>query len=285
VRVQLDDHRPLLLGPGEGETVTNRPERTLRILAELDQLIVTWFRYEPGEVGPDAHIHRHHTDAFYVLEGELELSLGPERQPIQAVAGTLAGAPSNVVHTFRNASGATAIFLNVHAPSMGFGNHIRGREDFGFDQHEPPPDGGRPFADAVHSGPGEGERLTGRSTTIVKAGDDDCDGQLALYETVLPAGNTGPPLHVHRRTAETFFALEGMVEVTLGGERALLQPGALAFAPPGVAHTFANGGEGEARCLTIAGPAGVEGFIREAVRTTGDLASFGPRYDTFLHEG
>jgi len=280
--VQLDDHRPLLLGPGEGETVTDRPQRTLRILAELDQLIVTWFRYEPGEVGPDPHIHRHHTDAFYVLEGEIEVSLGPERKAARAEAGTLAAAPPNLVHTFRNASDGTAIFLNVHAPSMGFGDHIRGRKDLAFDQHDPPPDGGRPFADAVFSGPGEGERLTGRSTTIVKTGGDDCDGQLAIYETVLPPGNDGPPLHVHRRTAETFLALEGALEVTIGGERALLEPGAFACVPPGVAHTFANGGDAESRCLTIGGPAGVEGFIREAVRTNGFLDRLGPAYDTFV---
>jgi uncharacterized cupin superfamily protein len=283
--VKLDDHRPLLLGPGEGEIVTDRAERTLRILAELDQLIVTWFRYEPGEVGPEPHIHRHHTDAFYVLEGELELTLGPELQPVRAEAGTLAAAPPNLVHTFRNASGGTAIFLNVHAPSMGFGDHIRGRRDSGFEQHEPPPDGGRLFADAVLSGPGEGERLTGGSTTIVKTGADDCDGQLAVYETVLPPGAGGPPLHVHRRTAEMFLVLEGTFEVTVGGERALLEPGAFACAPPGVAHTFANGGETEVRCLTIGGPAGVEGFIREAVRTNGPLARLGSAYDTYVHGG
>jgi mannose-6-phosphate isomerase-like protein (cupin superfamily) len=283
--VELDDHRPLLLGPGEGETVIDRPERTLRILAELDGLIVTWFRYEPGEVGPDPHVHLHHTDAFYVLEGELQLSLGPERQAVQATAGTLAAAPPNLVHTFRNASAGTAIFLNVHAPSLGFGNEIRGLKDAGFDQHEPPPDGGRPFADAILSRPDEGERLTGHSTTIVKAGGDDCDGQLAVYETVLLSGNEGPPLHLHRRTAETFFVLEGMFELTVGGQRALLEPGAFGVAPPGVAHAFANGGEAEARCLTIAGPAGVESFIREAVRTNGDLARLGPEHDTFLDRG
>lgn len=283
--MELDHHRPLLLGPGEGETVVDRAERTLRILAELDQVIVTWFRYEPGEVGPDPHIHRHHTDAFYVLEGEIELSLGPERQAVEATAGTLAAAPPNLVHTFRNASGATAIFLNIHAPSMGFGNHIRGRKDSGFDQLEPPPDGGRPFADAVLSGPGEGERITGRSTTIVKAGGGDCDGQLAVYETVLPPEAGGPPLHVHRRTAETFLALEGALEVTVGGERALLEPGAFACVPPGVAHAFANGGETDVRCLTIGGPAGVEGFIREAVRTNEPLARLGVAYDTYVQGG
>jgi quercetin dioxygenase-like cupin family protein len=285
MRVELDVHRPLLLAPGEGETVTDRPERTLRILAELDQLIVTWFRYEPGQVGPDPHIHRQHSDAFYVLEGELELTLGPDLQGIAAGPGTFAAAPPGVVHTFRNASDATAIFLNVHAPSMGFGDHIRGRSE-DFEQFEPPPDGGRPFKDAVLSGPGEGERIERRSTTIVKAGGRDCDGQLSVYETALPAGNSGPPTHLHRRTAETFFVLDGTFEFTTGDERTVLEAGSFALVAPGLAHTFANHGETEARCLTLASPAGVEEFIREAVRADhADLAELGPRHDTFLEGG
>jgi quercetin dioxygenase-like cupin family protein len=280
--VELDVHRPLLLAPGEGETVTDRRERTLRILAEVEQLIVTWFRYEPGEVGPDPHIHRRHTDAFYLLEGELEFTLGPDLRTTAARPGTFAAAPPGVVHTFRNASDSTAIFLNVHAPSMSFGDHIRGRiKDF--DQLDPPPEGGRALEDAVLSGPGEGERIEGRSTTIVKTGGSDCDGQLAVYETVLPVGNSGPPLHLHRETAETFFVLDGTFEFVLGEERASLEPGYFALVPPGVPHTFANDGEVEARCLTITGPAGVEAFIREAVRSDGsDLADLGARHDTFL---
>lgn len=282
--VELDVHRPVLLAPGEGETVTDRPERTLRILAELEQVIVTWFRYRPGEKGPDPHIHKHHTDAFYVLEGELELALGPELRPARTEAGTLAAAPPYVVHTFRNTSEATAIFLNIHAPSMGFGDHIRGRGEH-FDQHDPPADGGRPFEDAVLSAPDEGERIEGRSTTIVKAGGGDCDGQVSVFETVLPAGESGPPLHLHRRTAETFFVLDGTFEFTAGEERALLEPGSFAVAPPGHAHTFANHGDTEARCLVIAGPAGVEEFIRKVRPDPARFAELGPRYDTFLQGG
>ena len=78
--MELDVQRPVLLAPGDGETVTDRPRRTLRILGELEDVIVTWFRYGAGEKGPDPHVHHHHTDAFYVLEGEIEVSLGPELQ-------------------------------------------------------------------------------------------------------------------------------------------------------------------------------------------------------------
>src|SRR6478672_9393287 len=91
--MQLDGQRPLLTPPGEGEAVTDRPERTIRILGELDELIVSWFRYEPGQKGPDAHVHHHHTDAFYLLEGEVEFTLGPQLQTLTAGPGTFAAAP------------------------------------------------------------------------------------------------------------------------------------------------------------------------------------------------
>src|SRR4029453_18410891 len=108
--MQLDDHRPLLLAPGEGEGVIDRPERTLRILVEVEELIVTCFRHEAGQKGHDPHIHEHQTDAFYVLEGEVEFTLGPELTTFTGSPGMFAAAPPKVVHPFRNASDATAIF-------------------------------------------------------------------------------------------------------------------------------------------------------------------------------
>src|SRR5919109_3462863 len=121
MRMKLDV-QPVLLRPGEGETTTDRAERTLRILCDFEQIIVSWFRYEPGEEGPNPHIHKQHTDAFYVLEGEVEFGIGPEVTRVTGGPGTFAAAPPGVVHTFKNSSDGTAIFLNVHAPSMGFGD-------------------------------------------------------------------------------------------------------------------------------------------------------------------
>jgi quercetin dioxygenase-like cupin family protein len=287
--VELDVHRPALLAPGEGETIVDQPERTLRILADRNELTLTWFRYVPGEKGPDPHVHRRHTDAFYVLEGELEVGLGPDVQPVRGEAGTLAAAPSNVVHTFRNASDSTAVFLNVHAPSKGFGDMLRARRDGReedverFDQYDPPADGGRPFTDAVVSGPGAGEQVGRESSVLVKAGAPDGDGHLSVFETVLPPGYSGPPLHLHRKTVETFLVLDGTVVFTVGETEAELDTGAFVLVPPHLPHTFFNPEDTEARCLTIASPGGVEEFIREAASANaGDLAVFGARHDTFL---
>lgn len=45
--------------------------REVVILVEGPALTVTRSRYAGGERGPDPHVHREHTDAFSVLEGEL----------------------------------------------------------------------------------------------------------------------------------------------------------------------------------------------------------------------
>jgi quercetin dioxygenase-like cupin family protein len=127
--VELDAARPVLLPPGEGETIFDLPERTIRILADRDEVALTWFRYEAGQEGPEPHVHRRHTDAFYVLEGELEFGLGPEVNQTTGTAGTFAAAPPNVVHTFRNGSDATVVFLNIHVPSMGFAEMLRAARD------------------------------------------------------------------------------------------------------------------------------------------------------------
>ncbi len=213
---------------------------------------MTWFRYEPGELGPDPHVHRLHTDAFYVLVGEVEFALGPELKTVTGLPGTLAGAPPNVVHTFRNASDATAIFLNLHAPSMGFGDHIRGRST-DFEQFEPPADGGRPFDDAVLSGPGEGERIEHDTSTLVIKSDLQ---QLSVLDlTFLPEFDGVDP-HTHDDHVDAFYVLEGEVEFFTdeGPQRAV--PGSFFAAPRGTVHGFRNPGPMPLRVLNFHAPDG-----------------------------
>src|SRR5436853_2089739 len=118
------------LRPEDGETITDRPERDVRVLLAHELLDVTWSRYAPGERGPEPHIHHRHADSFYVLAGEVAFGLGPgAAERIAAGPGTLVVAPIGVVHTFANESGADAWFLNIHAPSEGFVASLRARRD------------------------------------------------------------------------------------------------------------------------------------------------------------
>jgi quercetin dioxygenase-like cupin family protein len=259
--VELDAPRTVLLRPGEGETIFDQPERTIRILADRDELALTWFRYEPGQEGPEPHVHRRHTDAFYVLEGELELGLGPEVAQRTGTAGTLAAAPPNVLHTFRNGSDATVVFLNIHAPSMGFAEMLRaardGREEVAedFDQFEPAADGGRPLADAVLRGPGEGEPITiGESSAVLKAEGSDVDGFFSLSEITLAPGFRGPALQRNHALVDSFYVLAGTFSLQLGDEQVEAGPGVFGLIGPGKA-TFANRSAEAVRVLNLIAPA------------------------------
>ena len=77
---------------------------------------------EPGTDPGEPHYHVNHTDAFYVLEGELEFVVDGE--PVRATAGTLVVAPRGEVHAFPVAIGGPARFLNIHTPG-GFERYLR----------------------------------------------------------------------------------------------------------------------------------------------------------------
>ena len=96
---------PTVIAPGRGEVVGDSPERRVEILSDHDPLHATWSRFGPGREGADLHVHRRHTDLFYVLEGELTVMLGVEGKTQRVKAGTLARAGRS--------------FRAVHVPDAG----------------------------------------------------------------------------------------------------------------------------------------------------------------------
>jgi quercetin dioxygenase-like cupin family protein len=225
--VQLDVSQPVLLRPsaGEGETVVDTDRRTLRILFSHELLDVTWTRHEAGERGAEPHVHREHTDSFYVLEGELTFRLGPDLEQLTAPAGTFVAVPPNVVHGFDNDSSEPVRFLNFHAPSGGFADYLRGAGSF--DSFDPPADGGGPATEVVVSLPGEGEQV--RSHRI-KAQLP----HLAAIEMSFEPGWEGVDPHSHADHVDSFFVLDGVIEFING----IGAPGTFVAAPPGVEHWF-----------------------------------------------
>ena len=258
----------IVLAPGAGEVISDRAERTVRIKVGTAAIAVTETRYEGGERGPDPHVHFGHTDAFYVLEGEVTYGLGPDVELTEAPARSFVAAPPRVVHTFRNEGPARARYLNFHAPSGAFADYLRAMRDGGeadwFDQRDPPADGGRPRDDAVVLLPGAGERIeAGASTLVLKATSDGTDGMFFLSETTVPAGFPGPPPHRHRELHDMFYVLEGTLTLRNGAEEVAAPPGTFAYFPPGAVHTFSNGTDEPARFLNFNTPAGWERYMRE----------------------
>lgn len=140
---------------GDGEIIRDSAEGRAEILSDHPSANVTLFRFAPRREGAALHVHRSHTDCFFVLDGELELRIGPEGTPKRLGPGELAKVPPLVVHGFANTSDADARFLNCHLPGKGFADFMRGLRDGekrAYDQFEPPDDGGRdPRATSVGS--------------------------------------------------------------------------------------------------------------------------------------
>jgi quercetin dioxygenase-like cupin family protein len=266
--MELDVAHSIVLRPDEGEIVSDRAERTVRIKAGLDAIAVTETRYERGERGPDPHIHRGHTDAFYVLAGTLDFALGPKRETVTLPAGSFVAAPPSFVHSFRKESEGRARFLNFHAPSGGFADYLRamrdGEDGSWFDQIDPPADGGRPLSDGTVLRPGEGERIdVGRSSVVLKGTGVSSDGQFFLSETTVEPGFPGPPPHVHQELHDLFYVLEGTLTLRDGDEVIDAPAGTFACFPPGSVHTFSNPGDEPVRFLNFNTPAGWESYMRD----------------------
>jgi uncharacterized cupin superfamily protein len=245
--MELDVGHAIVLGPGEGEVITERPARTLQLKVGIDAIAVTETRYEPGERGPEAHVHHRHTDAFYVLEGTMLYELGPDGEAVRAPAGSFIAAPPNLAHSFRNEGPGRARFLNFHAPSEGFHDYLRasyaGEDTSWFDQRDPPPDGGRPFSDAVLSSPGERKSI-------------EVAGMLFVAETTLGPGFAGPPRDdFDGQRYDVLYVLEGPLRIRGDTDAIEMSPGAFICFPTGLDRVIENRSGKPVRVLNVHTPA------------------------------
>lgn len=121
--------------------------KTLWVLGDLYEFKATseytggafalWETTTPqGNPGPPPHIHHSEDEVFYLLEGELELTV--EGRASVVGAGTFVNIPKGTLHTFRNAGTRPARFLGMVAPG--------GFEGFFEEVGEPARDGSSPPA-------------------------------------------------------------------------------------------------------------------------------------------
>ncbi len=142
--VPVDEREPILRGDS----------RAVSLLLASEGLTITQARYAPGERVAGPHVHREHTDAFYVLEGELTFETGSSAETVTVGAGSLVAAPPGVAHSFRTTGGRPARWLTIHARDGGFAAFMRGLRDgvrVAWDIAPVPAGGGLPASRAVIS--------------------------------------------------------------------------------------------------------------------------------------
>ncbi len=238
-----------VVAPGEGEVIGSAPDRRVDLLCDHDTLHATWTRFAAHRPGADPHVHRRHTDVFYVLAGELVLLLGPEGEPVTVPAGTLAWIPPLVVHGFRAGPGELR-YLNLHAPGSGFADYLRALRDgreAAYDQEPPPERGTRPPGDAVIGG---GEPVPGRPGATLLADT----AELRIEDVRMDAAAPAPEETAPARGLRALYVLEGEVTAEAASGPVRAGAGTWLELPPGVPCAIAAADGGPARFLDVLAP-------------------------------
>ena len=116
-----------------------------------------------------------------------------------------------------------------------------------------------PPAFALAADGGEQLRFSG-AELLLKASAETTGGSFSIIEEIEPLDT---PPHVHEREDELFVVIEGDHEFTVGEKVFDVGPGAVVFAPRGIPHSHRRVVPRTGRFLTMASPAGLEGFFRE----------------------
>jgi len=113
----------------------------------------------------------------------------------------------------------------------------------------------------VPTGSGPAYWGPGELMTFLITGEQTSGAFFLAEISVAPGGGTPP--HIHHREEESFHLLEGELTVQVGGDTITASAGDFVHLPREIAHSFRNTGNGPAKALVLATPAGLEGYFAE----------------------
>lgn len=109
--------------------------------------------------------------------------------------------------------------------------------------------------------------LGGAVASTLHSMDPGAEGAFSLVETAETAEGFGPPLHVHRDAAESFYVIAGEYLMHIDGRDFTCPAGSFVHVPRGMPHTFR--GAAGSRKLNLYTPAAMVGYfedLAEAIR-------------------
>ncbi|MGV2829723.1 cupin domain-containing protein [Myxosarcina sp. GI1(2024)] len=130
---------PIILQPGEGKSVQIGTSTCTFKLTGKDthgHFGLFEFTLEPETQGASRHIHKHLTEIFYVVEGEIELMSDRDRITT-ALPGTLMTVPENTPHGFSNPSSMRSKLLIMFCPADSREQYFEGLAELTKDGRKP----------------------------------------------------------------------------------------------------------------------------------------------------
>lgn len=109
--------KPIINISPQGRTiaVVGDVYRFLATTEDTDGKYALWEAIVPPGGGPPPHVHSREEEGFYILEGEITLTIDGER--VVVTAGMFANMPVGTTHSFKNESNKPAKMLISIAPA------------------------------------------------------------------------------------------------------------------------------------------------------------------------
>ncbi len=221
-----------------------------------------------GAKGEHFPLHRHSAthEALYVVEGSISLTLGNRIYTL--APGDYVNIPAGTVHglsyldhrgkvlSWTFSGNAGTIYERIGQPYAGttYSEILPG-----VDWNEPIAGidvefvvatlhGVTPSAEKLDLAPssvvpfvlacGEGERMLAAEQLYTLLGPEGAGN--GVFVSLMTEGPVGPaiPKHMHEKVAETFFCLNGAMEMFAGDQFVTLEPGDFLYIPPCTPHSF-----------------------------------------------
>ena len=235
--------------------------------------------WHPGfDVPP--HFHKEHAEVFYLMDGQVEWTVGGETHLMSA--GDLVYIPANTVHSVHVVGNKDAHMLFIYQPG-GYEHYedreesyskeerkkpqishmLREESDFNLanPQSTLPPQRGQHYF--VLHGKGQMFPDLKDESVEVKLTAAQTEGRYTVQDELWHPGFDVPP-HFHKEHAEVFYLMDGQLEWTVGGETHLMSAGDLVYIPANTVHSVHVVGNKDAHDLFIYQPGGYEHYeVRE----------------------
>lgn len=129
---------PTILLPGEGKSVSiGTSHCTFKVTGKdtHGHFGIFEFTLEPESGGSSYHVHREMIEIFYVIEGEVELTL--DGRQVTAEPGTFMVVPENTPHAFANPGSLQSKLLIMFCPDRTREKYFEGLANLTKDGRKP----------------------------------------------------------------------------------------------------------------------------------------------------
>jgi len=107
---------------------------------------------------------------------------------------------------------------------------------------------------------------------------EQTDGRYFQCSTSIPPGDNGPPEHKHANESEGFYVISGLLNLYVGGEVHVLEPGDYVNVMPGEVHTWSNTTKKSTELVITFAPSGIENMFRELDEPDSNFIAVGKKY-------